>query len=120
MLTEQCGCSDMRFFDKQSRIGKSILAFLLAGLVLLVGASAASSSLHKFLHSDAGSSDHECLITAFHKGKVSTAAAAPVQVSVETSVSWSLPVIETFVPASADYRFSSSRAPPSHPFSHLI
>jgi hypothetical protein len=110
----------MRLFDHQSRIGKSILAFVLASLVLAVSASAASHSLHKFLHPNSDSPEHDCLITNFQKGKVSTTVVAPVLAVAVTSVSWSLPAFEIFVPASADYRFSSSRAPPSLFFSHLI
>jgi hypothetical protein len=119
MLTGQSRSRDMRFFVQQCRVGKFILAFLLAGLVLFVGASAASHSLHKFLCSDAGSPEHDCLITSFHKGKVSTVTTALVSVGIIACASWSLPVAKIIVPSSADYRFSSSRAPPSYSFSHL-
>ena len=46
---------------------------MLAGLVLLLNALAASPSLHELLHADAGSPQHQCAVTLFAHGQVDSA-----------------------------------------------
>ena len=61
----------MRFPMRQfKRPGQAVIASLLAGLVLLLNAMAASPSLHEWFHSDAGESGHQCAVTVFAHGQV--------------------------------------------------
>jgi hypothetical protein len=46
------------------------LGGLLVGLVLLLNALVASSSLHELLHHDAGQPEHQCAVTLFAHGQV--------------------------------------------------
>ncbi len=85
---------------------------LLCGMVLFLSALAASPSLHKWLHHDADDPDHECAITLFAHGQVSAATVAPVVAVFGALFGGILLLAQTFVLASADYRFSPSRAPP--------
>jgi hypothetical protein len=98
---------------RQSKFIKSASAFLLAGLVLFLAAAGASPSLHKLIHSDAGAPDHSCVITTFSKGQVDAAPAAPILVAFVLLFGGVGLLAENFLLPSADYRFSSSRAPPS-------
>jgi hypothetical protein len=56
-----------RHFKRQ---GKAVIASLLAGLVLLLGAMAACPALHELIHHDADKPGHECAVTLFGHGQV--------------------------------------------------
>jgi hypothetical protein len=98
---------------RQTKRWKSASAFLLAGLVLFLSAAGASPSLHRWIHPDASSADHQCVITLFTKGHVSSAPVIQIVVGPLLVFGGILLLAETFVLPSANYRFSSSRAPPS-------
>jgi hypothetical protein len=53
--------------------GRAVIASLLAGLVLLLGATAACPSLHELIHRDACSPEHHCAVTMFAHGQVDSA-----------------------------------------------
>ena len=95
------------------RVVKPALAGLLAVLLLVTTTASASHLLHRALHGNAASPNHNCVICLFAKGQVSTAdgvatLAAFVAVFFFT-VSWnSVPAL-----ASIDLRLSPSRAPPA-------
>ena len=55
------------------QIGKSALAALLVGIILLLDAMAACPALHEMIHHDAGKADHDCAVTMFAHGKVDSA-----------------------------------------------
>ena len=62
---------------------------VLALLVLMLDALAASPSLHELLHADAGRADHQCAVTLFAHGQVDSAcaevaAAAPLTFLADT------------------------------------
>jgi hypothetical protein len=92
---------------------KKTSAVLLCGMVLFLTALAASPSLHQWFHHDADDPDHECAVTLFVHGQVSAAAVAPVAAALVALFGGISLLAQTFVLASADYRFSSSRAPPA-------
>jgi hypothetical protein len=98
---------------KQSKFIKLASALLLAGLVLFLTAAGASPSLHKLIHSDAGAPDHNCVIAVFSNGQVDSASAAPILILFVLLFGGIGLLAESFLLPSADYRFSSSRAPPS-------
>ena len=53
--------------------GKAALAALLVALMLLLDAMAACPSLHELIHQDAGSVQHQCVVTLFAHGQVDSA-----------------------------------------------
>jgi hypothetical protein len=98
---------------QQSKFGKAASAFVLAVLVLLLSALGSSPALHKLIHPDAGAPDHECVISLFANGQVSSAPSAQVLVGLVLLFGGVALLTATLIFSSADYRFSSSRAPPS-------
>lgn len=94
------------------QFAKSAIAGFLAVLLLGVSALAASPSLHELVHHDAGSADHNCFITFFAKGHVTTAAAAQDLALIVVLFGGVALLTDNFLPSSTDYSFSASRAPP--------
>ncbi len=54
-------------------MGKSALAALLVGIVLLLDAMAACPALHEMIHHDADEADHHCAVTTLAHGKIESA-----------------------------------------------
>jgi hypothetical protein len=100
-------CAELR-----SRGTVRILAVL--GFVLFVGLQifAASATLHRAIHSDAGTPGHHCVITLLTQGQVSPMAAALELATVVAAVLLCLPAPPAPAPAFFLYRLSPSRAPP--------
>jgi hypothetical protein len=93
-------------------VAKPALAGLSAALLLFLSTLAASPALHEFLHADAGSVDHHCVITLFTKGQVGFAPETSIIVALLTILVGAALLSEVLFLPTADYRFSSSRAPP--------
>jgi hypothetical protein len=100
-----------RTFNLRTAVRKAS-AVLLCAMVLFLAALAASPSLHEWLHHDAGEPDHECAVTVFVHGQVDSTTIMPVLAVVGALFGGIALLAQTFVLASADYRFSLSRAPP--------
>jgi hypothetical protein len=104
--------NDLQLVSRHFKLsGKAVTASLLAGLVLLLNAMAASPSLHEWFHAGAGHSEHQCAVTLFAHGHmdsatVEVAAAVPV-IFVETT-----PQIVFSVFASTVENLPAGRAPP--------
>jgi len=103
----------MRLITRHNpRRGQAAVALLLAGLVLLLNAMAACTSLHEKIHKDADQPGHECAVTMFAHGKVDAA-------TVDVSVVFSADRIEAAPPvhfclfSSATKNLPPGRAPPS-------
>ena len=94
------------------RFAGRILAAFLALQILFLSAMAASPTLHRAIHHDADSSDHECAVTLFVHGQVNAGVTVPVVAVVAALFGGDLLLPRTFVFAQADYRYSASRAPP--------
>ena len=94
------------------RAAKPALAGLLVILLLALSTISVCPSLHKFLHSDGGETNHQCLVCSFAKGQVSAAEVSGVFVALVISL-----VGVVFLPKvsplpSFDFSLSLSRAPP--------
>jgi len=92
--------------------GKSALAALLIGLVLLLDAMAACPALHELIHHDADEPGHECAVTMFAHGKVESAT-VEVPVSIPTLLVEAAPRIEFCVFGAAIDNLPPGRAPPA-------
>ena len=95
---------------------KSAFAGFLVFVLLGLAALAASPGLHELIHPDAGAPDHHCAVTLFAGGQIDSVS-APLVAAVVVALFGALVLLpDTFVLPSADYRYSSSRAPPSSSF----
>jgi hypothetical protein len=96
------------------RHGQAVIASLLVGLVLLLGAMAACPSLHELIHHDADKPSHQCAVTVFAHGKVDSAV---VDVPVPTPQLFvqAAPQFEIFAFSPAIQNLPSGRAPPALP-----
>jgi hypothetical protein len=109
-----CYVSDVvRLIKHQFHLrGQAFLASVLAGLVLLLNALAASPSLHELLHHDASQADHHCAVTLFAHGTVD---ASPVDVPISVTLTCletvAVPVVSAFSPAIEN--LPAGRAPPA-------
>jgi hypothetical protein len=94
--------------------GPAVIASLLAGVVLLLNAMAASPSLHEWFHADAAQSGHQCAVTLFAHGKVDSASAdVPVVAPLTLVETVSSAEISVFSPAIEN--LPAGRAPPVLP-----
>lgn len=92
--------------------GRLLAAWLIAQ-ILFIAALAASPSLHRALHHDADNDDHECAVTLFIHGQVSTTATVMVVAAIAAFFGGARLLSDSRVFAPAVYRFSSSRGPPA-------
>jgi len=93
------------------QFGKSSLAALLIGLILLLDAMAACHELHEKIHKDADEHSHDCAVTMFAHGKVESATVdvpvAAVVISIEAT-----PQIVFSIFSTAIENLPQGRAPP--------
>ncbi len=99
--------------SKRLRIGGRIMTIAVVLLAWLgLCAIEVSPELHSFLHKDAQSPAHACLVTQLQKHSIDSGFAPAV--TPAPSVGWNLlatlGAVQLF--ASFDYRLSPSRAPP--------
>ena len=94
------------------RLAARALAAWLAVQILLIAAMAASPALHKAIHHDADDDDHECAVTLFIHGQVSSAVVTAVVAALAIFFGAVVLLADPLIFAPADFRFSSSRAPP--------
>jgi hypothetical protein len=84
------------------------------GLALFLALQLVSSSeaLHRLIHSDANSAEHQCAVTLFAHGQVNAAESFPALVAFAAALFFFLPLLQSAALPSFDYRYSASRAPP--------
>jgi len=84
------------------------------GLALFLALQLVTSSeaLHKLIHPDANSAEHQCAVTIFAHGQVNAAESLPPLVAFVAALFFLLPPLQSAVFSSFDYRYSASRAPP--------
>jgi hypothetical protein len=94
------------------RAAKPALAGLLALLLLVLTTISACPSLHKFLHSDGGETNHQCLVCSFAKGQVAAAEVSGIFASVVIGLVGLVLLPKLSPLPSFDFSLSPSRAPP--------
>jgi hypothetical protein len=92
--------------------GKSALAALLVGIILLLDAMAACPALHEMIHHDAGKEDHDCAVTMLAAGKMDSAICVIIiplpAVAVETTRYFTFSVFSPVIE-----NLPQGRAPPA-------
>lgn len=91
---------------------RRVWAMICLAAFLTLQVFSSSETLHKMIHPDADSPDHECGITLFLHGQVNTPEVLPLLAAFVAALFFFLPQVRSVVYSSFDYRFSSSRAPP--------
>ena len=96
-------------------LGKKGILCLMVGFWLAVTAFSLFPQLHRLLHQDSGSLNHECLLTLVSKSLlvlgVADGAALPAPaLEFHSCFRW-----KSFSPAAVSDRFAPCRAPPSGP-----
>lgn len=89
------------------------LALLMVATVLSLSLIGSSPALHKLLHADADAAEHQCAVTLFVHGHVTSAEMTATVVCLVVLFGGIALLTETFLLPLAEYRFSASRAPPS-------
>jgi hypothetical protein len=91
---------------------RRVCALVCLALFFALELFASSGPLHKLIHRDADSSQHQCAITLLTQGQLnSPEVSLPLMVFIAALIFF-LPPLQTAIFLSFDYRFSSSRAPP--------
>lgn len=102
----------MQFSRKKwAGLGKLSLGSLLAGLVLLLNALAASPQLHELFHADTSKAGHLCAVTMFAHGQVDSATVEVAAITPSFSDE-TIPLVEFSVFAPAIENLPPGRAPP--------
>jgi hypothetical protein len=99
---------------KISRHSQAVIASLLTGIVLLLNAMAASPSLHEWFHPDAGSPQHECVVTMFAHGQVDSAC-LDIPIPAPLTFVETIPAVAFSVFSPAIENLPAGRAPPVLP-----
>jgi hypothetical protein len=81
-------------------------------LVLVLGAIAASPSLHQRLQADGSHHDHFCVICALASGQLNVADTTPIVAAACVFLICGVLAAETPLVSRLDFSFSPSRAPP--------
>src|SRR3989442_1174826 len=101
--------------NRQPRVGRVLVATLMAGLLLGTLALSAAPQLHRLLHQDANTLNHHCLVTKLNEhpvlvGCATVLAPAPPPISHPPICSAAFQYLPT-----SDHRLTPSRGPPSVP-----
>src|SRR5579859_3337239 len=112
----KCPCNIVQL-DRQSRkcfgqtVKKVLSTFLVLQLLFLL-VLASSPALHHVFHADSDKPGHECLVTCFIKGQLSSVVAVPIVALFVSFVIYS--VLVPWLPPRLlfEYRFAPGRAPP--------
>jgi hypothetical protein len=94
------------------RVGKSLVAILLIGVVLFMAALASSEGLHKLFHHDANDARHECAVTLFAQGHIESAA-CDVPTTLPATLVAAVPCLDLVVFNSTIENLPPGRAPPA-------
>ena len=106
----------MKLSDISKHLRTSGRFAVIGGMLFLwlgICALEVSPELHHFLHSDAQSPTHSCLVTQLQKHAILSGLGATIAIAAPAA--WSPLAIQcqSALFASSDYRLSPSRAPPS-------
>ena len=93
-------------------VAKSVLAGLLAVVFLMAATVSATHSLHHALPGNDSSGSHSCFLCSLTKGQVASADTSPIAAFLALCLVFIVRFAKVSAPASWDYRFAPSRAPP--------
>ena len=96
----------------RNQASRRVWAVICLALFLTLQLFASSEALHKLIHPDADSADHNCAITLLAQGQVNAPEIGLPLVAFVAALFFVVPPLQSAVFSSFDYRFSSSRAPP--------
>ena len=102
----------MSMLSFRNRTHRSVWSVVCLASFLALLLFSSSPRLHKLIHPDADSADHQCAITMLAQGQVNAPVTPPVLVAFVPFLFSLLPPLQLAPISSFDYRFSSSRAPP--------
>jgi hypothetical protein len=94
------------------RTTKAVTALFAVVLVLVLGAIAASPSLHHRLHADSDRLDHSCIISAFANGQLSGTETVLVIITSCVFFACGVALGETTLTSHLDFYSYPNRAPP--------
>jgi hypothetical protein len=97
----------------QNRNLRRIWALLCLSLFLGVALSASLPALHKAIHPDATSPNHQCVITSLAQGLLTVSALFVGAVAFVAALIFRPALLQETVCSLFDYRFAPSRAPPT-------
>jgi hypothetical protein len=102
----------MTMLSFRGRTSRRVWAMIGLVLFLALQLVASSEPLHKLIHADADSADHHCAVTLFSQGQVNAAETVSPLIAFVAALFFLLPLLQSAVFSSFDYRFAPSRAPP--------
>jgi hypothetical protein len=91
---------------------RRVWAGICLALFLALQLFTSCETLHKLIHPDADSPDHECAITMLLHGQVNASETVSSLIAFVAALFFVLPPLVSATFPSFDYRFSFSRAPP--------
>jgi hypothetical protein len=94
------------------RTAKTVTAVFALLLVMVLGAIAASPSLHQRLQADGDHHNHFCIICALASGQLNVADTSPIVATACVFLICGVLASETPLASRFNYFFSPSRAPP--------
>lgn len=100
-----------RFISRDGNF-RRVAALVCLALFLTLLLFADSSDLHRAIHHDAASPTHQCAITLLAQGQVNAAEVPVLLVAFVAATFFLLPLVQSAVLSSFDYRFALSRGPP--------
>ncbi len=95
-----------------NQASRRVPAIICLALFLVLQVFTSSETLHKLIHPDADSADHQCAITMFAHGQVNSVETVVTVSVLVAAIFFFLPALQSAVFSSFDYCLSSSRAPP--------
>jgi hypothetical protein len=99
---------------------KSVVAALLAFLLMVSAALSASHAFHQKIHGGNTVSGHSCLICSLSKGQVNAADAAPILAIFVSSLFFFVPLLRAATLPVSDRRLAPNRGPPAVPSSRRV
>ncbi len=95
-----------------NQASRRVPAVICLALFLILQVFTSSETLHKLIHPDADSADHQCAITMFVHGQVNSVETGVAVIVLVAAIFFAVPPLQSAVFSSFDYPFSASRAPP--------
>lgn len=95
------------------RVGKPVLAGVLAAAMLLLALLASSDRLHFRLHDNGGPNHGQCAVCAVATGQLEISSGVASVVMPVSAFVWTLPVWQAPLPVGMDFPVTGPRGPPA-------